>query len=307
MRSALLLMVLLSAGLAPASQEAPIRVVASTLDMADFAKQVGGDKVDVYSITRGQYDLHAYEPRPSEVMKLKDTDLLIVVGMGLDAFMPGLIEASRNPRIRPGAPGFVDPSAGIAALNVPVGRITGDMGDVHVHGNPHFWFTPDNVAVAVSNITEGLVRVAPQHEAFFRERQAAYEAEVRATYARLARKLEPYRGTKVLQYHESWDYFCQTFGLELAGSVEPKPGVPPSAAHLAEIVKRIRNDKIRLVLVEVYYPERPLRFLRANSPVQTLRLHLLLCGAEQHETHLESVSCMVDQIAEALSAAPSGA
>lgn len=287
-----------------AKGDAPLRVVASTLDMGDFARQVGGDLVDVYAITRGQYDLHAYEPRPSEVMKLKKADLLIVSGMELDAFMPGLIDASRNRSIRYGAPGFVDPSIGADALDVPTGRISGDMGDVHAFGNPHFWYTPENVAVAVSNITAGLVRVAPAHQAAFEMRRDAYLQEVNATFARLAERMKPYRGTTVLQYHESWNYFCSTMGLELAGSVEAKPGIPPSAAHLARLVSRIKQDAIPLVFAEPFYPEKPLRFLQAHTPIRVLRLHLFLCEVDGHDTYLENLEGIVDEVTAALAAAP---
>lgn len=284
----------------PARGEAPLRVVAATLDMADFARQVGGDRVEVHAITRGQYDLHAYEPRPGEVMKLMKADLVIVAGMELDAFMPGLIDAARNPRIRFGAPGFVDPSAGVEALNVPTGRITGEMGDVHPYGNPHFWFTPDNVATAVSNITAGLVRVAPEHREEFESRRDVYIAEVRTTFERLRERLRPYAGVRVLQYHESWDYFCDHMGLEIAGSVEPKPGIPPSAAHLSHLVQQIRSEDIPLALVEVYYPERPLRFLEAQTDIRALRLPLTLGGVAGNTTYLENLAYIVGRIEEAL-------
>ena len=188
---------LLAAGLLfmqTAAAEDRVNVVAATLDMADFAQQVGGDQVEVYAITRGQYDLHAYEPRPTEVVKLRKADLVIVGGMELDAFMPALIDASRNPRIRFGAPGFVDPSRGVDALDVPTEKITGAMGDVHPYGNPHFWFTEVNVAIAVSNITEGLVRVAPDRAGGFRERAAAYLERVKTAFAGYREALAPFRG-----------------------------------------------------------------------------------------------------------------
>lgn len=273
-----------------------IRVVASTLDMADFTRQVGGDMVDVYAITKGQYDLHAYEPRPSEVMKLRKADLLIVAGMELDAFMPGLVDASRNRKIRYGEPGFVDPSVGVHALHVPTGKISGKHGDVHAYGNPHFWFSPENVAVAVRNITDGLVRVAPDHQELFEANRDAYLVKVAAVFEELTARMESFRGTKILQYHESWDYFCQTLGLELAGSVEPKPGIPPSAAHLAHLVEHIRTEQVPLLLVEPFYPEKPLRFLRSNTSIRTLRLHLFLCEADGHDTYLDNLTAMVDTI-----------
>jgi ABC-type Zn uptake system ZnuABC Zn-binding protein ZnuA len=295
--SALLGALFLSNGV-PAAE--PVQVVASTLDMADFARQIGGDRVEVHAITKGRYDLHFFEPRPSEVMKLRRADLVIVVGMELDAFMPGLLDACRNPDIKYGSAGFVDPSRGVKARDVPTQRISGDMGDVHPYGNPHFWYTAENVRIACSNITAGLVRVSPEDEAYFREREAAYVEEVTQTFERLRRKLAPYQGAKVLQFHPSWDYFCEEFGLEIVGSVEPKPGIAPSASHLSSLVRLIREEGVKTVLVEPFYPDRPLRFLRRNTGIRTLRLPLLLGGRPEATTYLENLELIVGEIEAAL-------
>jgi zinc/manganese transport system substrate-binding protein len=287
-------------GVACASGADKVKVVAATLDMADFVREVGGERVDVYPVTEGQYDLHFYQPRPSQVMRLRRADMVVVSGMELDAFMPALIDAARNPGIRYGRPGFVDPSIGISAMNVPTNRITGDMGDVHPYGNPHYWFTPDNVTTACHNICEGLIRVAPKHRDYFTKRKDAYAARVKATVEKLKAKLAPYKGTPVLQFHESWNYFCDCFGLRLVGSLEPKPGVSPSAAHLSRLVKTIRREQVKLVLAEVYYPDRPLRFLRRNTDIKTLKLPLALGGSEKHRTYLVNLEYMVDRIVETL-------
>ena len=280
--------------------EKPVQVVASTSDMADFASQIGGDRVEVHAITKGQYDLHFFEPRPSEVMKLKRADMLIVAGMELDAFIPGLIDASRNSEIKHGAAGFVDPSRGVLAMDVPTERIDGRMGDVHPYGNPHFWLTPENVRIACSNITVGLIRVSPSDEDYFREREAQYVAQLDATYTRLKKRLAPYKGTSVLQFHPSWDYFCRTFGLNIEASIEPKPGLAPSASHLGKLVRVIREQDVRIALVEPFYPDRPLRFLRSNTGIKTLRLPLYLGGARDKKTYLENLEFMVGEIETAL-------
>ena len=294
----LALFLLLNAAGAHAAEK--VRVVASTLDMADLARQIGGDLIDVEAITAGQYDLHFFEPRPSEVLKLKRADLVIVAGMELDAFMPGLIDASRNPDIKYGAPGFVDPSRGVAARDVPTQRIDGRMGDVHPYGNPHFWFTPDNVCTACANIAAGLIRVAPEHAATFRAREAQYTAEVRRTFERLRQRLEPWHGTPVLQFHPSWDYFCDAFGLHVAGCVEPKPGIAPSAAHLRELVGLIEAEQVPIALVEPFYSDRPLRFLREHTGIETLRLPLNLGGDPEETTYLGNLESIVDRIVAAL-------
>jgi len=294
----MLLCIFPSAGTLAADER--VQVVASTLDMADFVKHIGGDRVAVDAIANGQYDLHFYEPRPSEVMKLRRADLLIVAGMELDAFMPALIDASRNSRIKYCSPGFVDPSRGVEAMDVPTGRIDGRMGDVHPYGNPHFWFSPENVGIACSNITAGLVRVSPSNEDYFREREQRYLEQVRETFERLKARLAPYEGTKVLEFHPSWDYFCRTFKLRIAGSIEPKPGIAPSASHLRELVALIKREKIKIALIETYYPDRPLRFLRENTGIKALRLPLYLGGDPKQTTYLANLESIVDRIIAAL-------
>jgi ABC-type Zn uptake system ZnuABC Zn-binding protein ZnuA len=285
---------------APSRAEDKLFVVTSTGDMADFVRQVGGDRVDVYPVSEGLYDLHFFEPLPSQVMKLRRADLLVVGGLDIDVWIQGLIDASGNPRIQFGAAGYVDPSVGVRPLQVPQGRIDGSMGDVHPYGNPHFWFTPENVAIAVNNITEGLIRTDPQGKAVYQAGRNRYLSEVRDTFQELRKELAPYHGTAVLQYHPSWDYFCETFGLNLIGALEPKPGIPPTPGHLREIVKRARADQARLLLVEPYYPKRPVNFVVRETGVTALRLPLYVGGKQGIRTYLENLRYLVHTIEEAL-------
>ena len=275
-------------------------VTASTEDMADFVRQVGGDRVEVYAIADGRYDLHFFEPLPSQVMKLRRSSMLVVGGLDIDVWIQQMIDAAGNPRILFGAPGYVDPAVGVRPLQVPQGRIDGSMGDVHPHGNPHFWFTPENVAIAVNNVTEGLCRVDPEGAAFYRERRDAYLEEVRRTFEELQGRMAPYRGTAVLQYHPSWDYFCIAFGLELIGSLEPRPGIPPTPGHLREVVKQARANRAGLLLVEPYYPKRPVNFVVRETGVTALRLPLYLGGKEGIGTYLENLRYLVKSVEAAL-------
>jgi len=284
----------------PSPAAAGLFVVASTADMADFVRQVGGDRVEVYAISDGKYDLHFFEPLPSQVMKLQRADMLVVGGLDVDPWIQGLIDASGNPRIQFGAPGYVDPAVGVRPLDVPRGRIDGAMGDVHPSGNPHFWFTPENVSIAVNNIAEGLIRVDPDGRRGYERNRDRYLEQVRDTFGDLQARLAPWKGTRVLQYHPSWDYFCQTFGLDIVGSLEPKPGIPPSPGHLRDIVKRARAEHARLLLAEPYYPKRPVNFVVRETGAVALRLPLYLGGKKGIHTYLENLRYLVDTIEQAL-------
>lgn len=287
-------------GLFATPADAKIFVVTSTMDMADFTRQVGGDRVEVYPISTGKFDLHFFEPVPSQVMKLGRADMLVVGGLDIDGWIKGLIDASRNPRVQFGAPGYVDPAVGVKPLDVPQGRIDGSMGDVHPYGNPHFWFTRENVEVAVRNIAEGLVRVDPEGKAEYEKNRDSYIARVDAAFRELRDRLVPFKGTPVLQYHASWDYFCATFGLVIVDSLEPKPGIPPTPSHLKEIVKQAKAAGAKLILVEPYYSKRPVRFIEKEAGVTALRLPLFLGGKKEYDTYLDNLRYIVETITQAL-------
>jgi len=304
-----LILVLISLGWAvdipiTSARAASLFVLATTPDMADFARQIGGAHIRVEALSDGKVDLHFFTPRPSHVMKLKKADLLIVSGMDLDLWVQSLIDAARNPDVRFGRSGYVDASDGIVPLDVPQGRIDGSMGDVHAHGNPHYWFTEQNVTRIVENIGRALVRLDPDHRDPYRANQAAYLKQVHETFTRLQTRLKPYQDTSVLQFHKSWDYFCLAFGLHIADQLEPKPGIGPTAAHLQEVLETIRVQHVRLLLAEPYYPRRPIRFVEQNSPVKALRLALYLGGQPGPKTYLENLTYNVDALVKALQETP---
>ena len=278
-----------------------LNVVASTLDMADIAQQIGGDRISVYAVSKGKYDLHFFDPRPSQVMKLRKADMLVVGGLDVDIWIQGLIDASRNRQIRFGAVGYVDPSEGIQPIQVPKGRVDGAMGDVHPYGNPHYWVTRENVRIIVENIAEGLIRVSPGDAEYFTQNKVAYLEKVDGVYDALHERLGPFKGTKVIQYHRSWDYFCSEFGLEIVGSLEPKPGIPPSPSHLAELVSWAKHEGVKLMLIEPYYPKRPVEFVARETGARVLRLPFYVGGKKGVDGFLENLTYNVNEIVEALS------
>jgi ABC-type Zn uptake system ZnuABC Zn-binding protein ZnuA len=278
-----------------------LNVVASTLDMADIARQIGGDRVDVYAISTGKYDLHFFDPRPSQVMKLRKADALIVGGLDVDLWIQPLIEASRNRRIRFGEVGYIDPSDGVRPIQVPKGRVDGAMGDVHPYGNPHYWVTRENLRIVVENIARGLSRVSPTDAEYFETNKNAYLEKVGEVFEGLHARLAPFKGTKVIQYHRSWDYFCNEFELEIVGSLEPQPGIPPSPSHLEEVVSLARYEGARLMLIEPYYPKRPVEFVARETGAKVLRLPFYTGGREGIDGFLDNLTYNVEQIVEALS------
>jgi zinc/manganese transport system substrate-binding protein len=260
--SALAVAVLL--GAAPAA--AAINVVAATSDLADIAKRVGGDRVSVYAIARPTQDLHMIEPRPSDVSRIARADLVVRVGLDLDLWLDALLNAAGNGKVNRGGPGYVDASVGIQRLEVPRDQITGASGDIHVYGNPHYWLDPLNAEITSANILAGLKRVSPANAKYFEGNRNAFLAELHSAMRRWQDKLSPYQGRKIVIYHDAWPYFVRRFGLKVLGCIEPKPGIPPTASHVASLIDRIQAEKQPVVIADApFYPDKAPKAIAART------------------------------------------
>jgi ABC-type Zn uptake system ZnuABC Zn-binding protein ZnuA len=242
----------LAAAAAPA--QAALAVVATTEDLASIAREVGGDRVKVEALARGYQDPHFVEAKPSFVLKLHAAGLLIAVGRDLEiGWLPPLITQSRNGKIQPGGPGYLDASQGVRILDIPTGQITRAMGDVHPAGNPHYWLDPGNGRHIAAAIQQKLSALQPADAAYFAQRYAAFDQKLAAAEKRWDALLGPYRGTKVVTYHRSWSNFADRFGLDVIGYVEPRPGIPPSPSHTLDLMQEMKRQGIKVILVEPYF------------------------------------------------------
>jgi ABC-type Zn uptake system ZnuABC Zn-binding protein ZnuA len=246
-------LVAMAAASAPAVA-APIKVVTTTEDLAALVREVGGDKVTVEAMAKGYQDPHFVEPKPSFIIKLHDADLLVAIGRELEmGWLPPLLTQSRNARIQPGSPGYLDASIGVRILDLPTGQITRAMGDVHAQGNPHYWLDPDNGRVMATSIAAALSRISPGDQAYFDGRAADFDRRLTEAQKRWAAAMAPYKGTKVVTYHRSWPNFTERFGLDVVGYVEPKPGIPPSPSHTLELMAEMKRQQVKVILVEPYF------------------------------------------------------
>lgn len=242
----------LAAAIPPAA--APPKVITTTEDLASLVREVGGDKVTVDSLAKGYQDPHFVEPKPSFILKLHDADLLVAIGRELEiGWLPPLLTQSRNAKIQPGSPGYLDASAGARILELPTGQITRAMGDVHPQGNPHYWLDPDNGRTIAKAIAAALSRIAPADQAYFDQRYADFDRRLAEAQKRWAAAMAPYKGTKVVTYHRSWPNFTDRFGLDVIGYVEPKPGIPPSPSHTVDLMSEMKRQQVKVILVEPYF------------------------------------------------------
>jgi zinc/manganese transport system substrate-binding protein len=239
---------------AGARASAAVNVVATTEDLASLVREVGGDRVQVDALARGYQDPHFAEAKPSFILKLNKADLLVLVGRELEvAWLPALINQSRNPRVQPGAPGHLDASAGARILEIPTGPITRAMGDVHPSGNPHYWLDPGNGRRMAQSIRDRLSQLRPGDAPYFAARYADFDQRLSAAEARWDALMKPYRGLDVVTYHRSWPNFAERFGLEVLGYVEPRPGIPPSPSHTIQLIQQMKQKNVKLLLVEPYF------------------------------------------------------
>lgn len=236
-----------------------IEVVTTLPDLGDIAEQVGGDRVTVFSIAKGYQDPHFVDAKPSYILKLKKADLFVQVGLDLEiGWVPTLLEGARNPNILWGGGGYVDASRHVRLLQVPTvdpAKLRAE-GDIHIYGNPHYWLDPENAKIIAQNVFDGLVRVSSEDAAYFKSNKERLNARIDEELARWMKMMEPYRGRKIVAFHNSWPYFEERFGITIAGFVEPKPGISPSPRHIQNTMEQMKREGIRIIIISPYYSKK---------------------------------------------------
>ena len=272
---------------------AKLRVVTTLTDLADFTRNIGGDLVEVRSLATGVEDTHGVPMKPSFVPMLNRADLLVLIGFDCEhAFLPALMEASKNPRIQVNKIGYVDCSKGIIPVDIPKSTDHSE-GDVHPYGNPHYTLDPVLAKVAINNIYKGLVANAPEHKAEFTRNRDAYLAKLNAKISEWEKETRPLRGTKFVSYHEHWPYFAERFGMTYFGTIEVKPGVDPTPRHIQELETAIMAEHVALVVREPQFPERVPRRIAEQTGATLITLPIMPGGAPNTETYIKMIDYIV--------------
>jgi zinc/manganese transport system substrate-binding protein len=264
MKAWLSALVLSASLMAPWAAEAKIKVAASINDLASIANSVGGDQVEVFAIARSNTDVHRVEALPSYMVKVSRAQIYLKVGLQLDQWADPIIDGSRNEHLT-----MVDCSQGVHVLEVPTGRVDASMGDVHPNGNPHYWLDPRNGGVVAHTIAEAFAHQDPAHAADFRSRADQFAKDAEATWKKGVQAAAALPTKTVFTYHRSWSYFADAFGLEVAATAEPVPGIPPTARHLSELVQIAKSRGVRALIEEPYFPTDAGKFLEREAGVKT--------------------------------------
>jgi len=232
--------------------QAKLNIVVTTPDLAAIAKEVGGDKIEITTLARPTEDPHFVDAKPSFIVKLNKADSLIDGGAELEVgWLPALLQGARNQKIQTGQPGRVLGNDGIAMREVPT-ALDRSQGDIHAAGNPHFLVDPENAKIVAQHLADALGKLDSANNEFYKANAAKFVKALDEKIAGWQTQLAPFKGEHVVAYHNSWPYFAERFGLKIDLFLEPKPGIPPSPAHLASIITKMKEENARVIIVDPY-------------------------------------------------------
>lgn len=276
------------------ASQAEVKVVTTLPDLADLTEQVGGEKVRVDFIVRGNQNPHYVDVKPSFMLKLKSADVFLMIGLELELWAQQIIDGSRNDRLL-----VVDLSQPIQKLEVPA-KVDASQGDVHRFGNPHYWLDPRNVRVILDEIIAALARVSPADEQLFRVNAANYLKKLDAKIVEWEATMMPYKGSKLITFHRSWTYFARWLGLDVVDQVEPKPGIQPSPSHTAQLIRKVREGGIKAIIVEPFYDTSAPEQIARAADVKILRLATSVGGVEAAKDYISLMDYNIATLVAAL-------
>lgn len=288
-RNALVVLLALAALAAPV--HARINIAASTNDIGSIAASVGGEQVDVFAIARPNSDPHRIEALPSYMVKVSRAAIYLKVGLGLDQWAGAIVDGSRNSKLQ-----MVDCSVGVRVLEKPTGKVDASMGDVHPDGNPHYWLDPRNAAAVATNIAAALAKADPKNAALYQQRAEAFGKDAQACWQRNADAAKKIPSHAIFTYHRSWSYFADAFGFEVVNTVEPVPGIPPTARHLQELVDQARARKVGVLVQEPYFSADGGKFLNRQAGVRLL-VQAASCDAPVAGSYLKNFDTIMAGLA----------
>jgi zinc/manganese transport system substrate-binding protein len=247
---------ILGALLLAANTQAKLNVVATTADLGAIAREIGGDQITLTTLAKPTEDPHFVDAKPSFIVKLNRADVVVEGGAELEiGWLPALLDQARNQKIVAGAPGHVNCAQGVQLLDVPA-TLDRSRGDIHAAGNPHFAISPSNGKIVAQNIAAAFAENDPANAGVYRANLKAFTTALDAKLVAWRQKLAPFKGRGVVAYHDSWPYFAQEFGLKIDLFLEPKPGIPPTPSHLAEVIMRMKEQHVRVIIVDAYLNRR---------------------------------------------------
>ncbi len=281
--------------------QAKLNVVATTPDLAAIARAIGGDAITLTTLAKPTEDPHFVDAKPSFIVKLNRADMLIEGGAELEiGWLPALLDQSRNDKLAAGAPGHVLCAQGVRLLEVPA-TLDRSKGDIHAAGNPHYLTDPVNARIVAKNIADALCALDEKSAGTYRANLNTFNAALEAKLVEWQKTLAPFRGQTVVSYHDSWPYFGQRFGLKLDLFLEPKPGIPPTPAHLAQVITQMKQDRVRVIIVDPYLNLKTAETVARNTDATVVAVTQFPGGVKGTDGgYLQMMDYLVNALAQAL-------
>jgi len=280
---------------------AKLNVVATTADFAAVAREVGGDKVDVTALAKPTEDPHFIDANPGFISKLNRADVLIEGGAELEhGWLEPLLQGARNPKITGARPGHVHGNVGIKMLGVPA-TLDRSRGDIHAGGNPHYLIDPLNAKIVAANIAEAFCKVDAKSCDTYRVNLKRFQETIDARLVEWQKQMAPHKGASLVAYHDSWPYFAERFGLKIDTFLEPKPGIPPTPSHVASLIQKMREQNVRVILVDAYVSRRQAESLASKIGAVTVPVSHFPAGVKGTEGgYVQLIDYLVNSISQAL-------
>lgn len=278
----------------PVVADDKLNVVTSTADLAYFAQQIGGDLLEIEVIASPTADIHFIEARPSYMVKVARADVALEVGMELDMWMDNLIDGSRNSDLV-----IVNCSKYIEPMEVPTFKVDASRGDIHPQGNPHYWLGPQNVPMILRAIVEGLSTGDPEHADVYERNAEQYTAALQRKLDELGDLRRQAEGIDVIFYHNSWPYFAEWSGIDVAGFIEPYPGVPPSPSHIKNLIDMVASRNIKVIAIEPYFDSRVPGKIAQATGATVVTVYPSVGGRDTAEAYVDFVRANLQTIVDA--------
>jgi zinc/manganese transport system substrate-binding protein len=258
-----------------------LNVFACEPEWASLAQELGGDKVSVVSATTARQDPHHIEARPSLIARIRNADLVVCSGSELEiGWLPLLLTQSGNSRVQPGSPGYLEASRYVLRLEVPT-ALDRSMGDIHPGGNPHIQSDPRNIAKVARILAERLARLDAANAATYRSRAESFDKRWSEAIARWEKEAAPLRGSPLIQHHKSFTYLIAWLGMREVGDLEPKPGIPPTTSHLAELVEQMKQAPAKMIVYSSYDDPKAAQFLSTRTGIPSVMLPFTDGGSDR--------------------------
>jgi zinc/manganese transport system substrate-binding protein len=277
-----------------------LRVVTTLTDLKSITESIGGDRVDVFAIATGFQNPHFVDPKPSYILKISKADMFVTIGLDLETgWVPPLLNSARNASVLKGAPGYVDASDNVPLQQVPTSVNRGE-GDIHIYGNPHYWLDPAIGRIIAQNICDGLIRLDRENESLYQANLKRFNDKIDAKIKEWTARMQPFRGAKIIAYHNEWVYFEQRFGLKIVDFLEPKPGIPPSPSQLAKVINEMKRDNMKVIISSPYFTAESAELVARNVGGRVVTLATSVGADDSIKTYSDLFDYNIGKMVDAL-------